>query len=66
MISRACEDVCTFQSYRLGLLEGALLACLSRHKFDEVHLFLCSELCLPDIFLGVLGCYRDLEGVTQF
>ena len=43
-----------------------MLACLSRHEFDEVRLCLCSELCLPDIFLGVLGCYRDLEGVTRF
>ena len=65
-ISRAREDVHTFQPYLLGLSEEALLACLSLHEFDEVRLCLCSELFLPDIFLGVLGCYRDLEGVTQF
>ena len=55
VISRACEDVHTFQSYLLGLSEEALLACLSLHEFDEVHLCLYSEFCVPDIFLGVHG-----------
>ena len=43
-----------------------MLACLSLHEFDEVRLCLYSELCLPDISLGVLGYYRNLRGVTQF
>ena len=66
MISRACEDVHTFQPYLLGLSEGALLACISRHEFDEVHLCLYSEFCLPSISLELHGYYHDSGGVLRF
>ena len=59
VIYHAYEDVHTFQLYLLGPSEEALLACLSLHEFDEVHLCLYSEFCLPDIFLRVHGYYHD-------